>query len=224
MRHLIVGAGEVGTAVHAVLSCAHDTLIRDLDPVDVGTVDVLHICFPWSQEFAGQVKEYVAEYRADLVVVHSTVPPGTCDPHAWVHSPIRGRHPRLAESLFAFVKHFGGARAQAAAADFHAAGVRVQAHGLAADTEAGKVWELIQYGLQIRVQKAIHAWCEEHGLDFDTVYTQMARTYNDGYADLGHHQFLRPVLAHIPGPIGGHCVTENAGLINHPLAHMVTGT
>jgi len=219
-RHLVVGAGEVGTAVHAVLACAHDALIRDVEPVPV-PADVLHICFPWGDGFVEQVGKYVSEHEARLVVVHSTVPPGTCDPYGWVHSPVRGRHPHLAESLYAFVKHFGGLRAAEAAAQWDAAGVRVEVHERAVDTEAGKLWELVQYGLQVAVEKAIYGWCREQGADFDVVYRRMAMSYNDGYAQLGHGRYVRPVLTHMPGPIGGHCVVQNARLLGHPLAELV---
>src|SRR5690606_40778498 len=51
------------------------------------------------------VQRYAAEHGAELVVVHSTVPVGTCDANGWVHSPVRGRHPNLVGGLRKFVKH-----------------------------------------------------------------------------------------------------------------------
>lgn len=221
VSHLVVGAGEVGTAVHAVLSRAHRAALRDLDPVDVHA-EVLDVCIPWQPGFVDTVHRYAEQHEAGLVVVHSTVPVGTCDGNGWVHSPIRGRHPHLDEGVATFVKHFGGDRADVAAKDWDAIdGVRTRVHPRAADTEAGKLWELIQYGVQIRVEQAIHAWCSEHGVDPDIAYRDMAETYNDGYERLGDHRFIRPVLNHVPGPIGGHCVTQNSGLIDHPLAEIV---
>lgn len=192
--------------------------MRDIDP-DGGHADVLHICFPWSERFVSAVAGYVAEHSADLVVVHSTVPVGTCDPHGWVHSPVRGRHPNLEAGIRGFTKHFGGARAAQAADIF--IGVRAALHHRAAETEAGKLWELAQYGIQIHVEKEIHAWCQANDVDFDVVYRQMAQTYNAGWTDLGHPEFVRPVLEHVPGPVGGHCVTQNAALLDHPLADLV---
>lgn len=223
MRHLVVGAGEVGTAVRAVLARAHETDIRDIDPVNV-TAEMLHICIPWSDRFIETVREYAQVHDAGLVVVHSTVPVGTCDSQAWVHSPIRGRHPHLAASLLAFVKHVGGGRAGQAAEVFAAAGVPVQVHERAAETEAGKLWELVQFGLQVRVEQEIHAWCEQRGLDPDVVYRHFAASYNAGYAALDERRFVRPVLDHVPGPIGGHCVSPGARMLDHPLADVVAGS
>lgn len=217
---LVVGAGEVGTALHAVLSRAHPTAIRDLEPVDV-QAEVLHICIPWSDEFVTAVRRYEVEHGAELVVVHSTVPVGTCDPEGWVHSPVRGRHPDLVDSLLTFVKHCGGERAKEAAAVLEDAGIDVAVHGRAAATEAGKLWELAQFGLQVTIEKQIHAWCTENGIDSDVAYRQFAETYNAGYEALGELRFVRPVLRHMPGPIGGHCIRQCSALLDHPLAQMV---
>ena len=217
-RHLVIGAGEVGTALHTVLNTRDVCEIRDVDPIDY-RADVIHIAFPWSDAFVEHVQRYAAEHGAELVVVHSTVPVGTCDANGWVHSPVRGRHPNLVGGLRKFVKHFGGLGAHEAA--LHWPGWS-RVHTFARDTEAGKIWELIQYGVQIRVEKAIHAWCAENNVDFDIVYTEFADTYNDGYTQLGEYDFVRPVLKHMPGPIGGHCVVQNASMIDHPLARIVT--
>lgn len=221
MNHLIIGAGEVGTALYEVLSeCGDPVHIRDIDYV-CGNADVLHICIPWSATFVEEVNNYIVEHGADLVVVHSTVPVGTCDPHRWVHSPVRGKHPHLAEGLRTFAKHFGGLRAPEAAKAFDAMQIPTVLHSLARDTEAGKLWELIQYGVQIQVEKQIHAWCEDHDVDFAVVYTAMAASYNDGWEQLGQPEYVRPILEHVPGPIGGHCIRQNAALIDHPLARLV---
>lgn len=221
MSGLVIGAGEVGTAVHAVLRTAE---LRDVDAdrtIAGRHFDTLHVCIPWSEDFVAIVKGYVDEHTADLVVVHSTVEVGTCDPHGWVHSPIRGRHPHLVAGIHAFTKHFGGARAAEAAVLFDRVGIDVAVHPQAADTEAGKLWELVQYGIQIQVEKAIHAWCEENCVNFDVAYTAMAASYNEGWRALGEERFVRPVLEHIPGPIGGHCVVANARLLDHPLVQLV---
>lgn len=221
---LVIGSGEVGTALYNVLKDAGaDVTLRDTDPVDV-SADVLHVCYPWSGSFVDDTLAYVREHGASLVIVHSTVPPGTCDPQDWVHSPVRGRHPGLEEGLRTFVKHVGGERAlrtRRAARLLTDAGLRVQVHARAAETEAGKVWELVQFGLQVMIEQQVHDWCERYGLNHREVYADFARTYNDGYATLNEHRFIRPILEHVPGPIGGHCVTQNATHIDHSLVRQL---
>lgn len=219
MKQLIIGAGEVGQALHEVITGSD---LRDLeDPETLSRVDVLHIAFPWSEDFAKYVNRYQGMYGADLVIVHSTVPVGTCDPMDWVHSPVRGRHPRLALGLREFTKHFGGTGADVAADFWKGTVGPAWIHGRAAETEAGKLWEMVQFGLQIVVEKEINAWCEELGLDSDEVYREFAATYNDGYRIVGEPQFARPILDHMPGPIGGHCVLKACELIDHGLGRFV---
>jgi hypothetical protein len=212
MTEVIVGMGEVGLALAQVLDVAHT---RDIEPGDPIDADVLHVAFPWSDGFVDACLDYESEYNAGLVVVHSTVPVGTCDPHGWVHSPVRGRHPHLAESLRVFTKHAGGARAAEFVWPFE-----LQIHDRAAETEAGKLWELVQFGLQVRITQAIYEWSAAGGLDPDVVYRQFAETYNAGCERVAP-QFVRPVLDYVPGPIGGHCVAQNSRLIDHPLIDLI---
>lgn len=215
--NLVIGLGEVGEAMASVLGCEG----RDVHEPE-GTADVLHICFPWSSLFVSEVDLYRNRYEADLVIVHSTVPIGTCDPNGWVHSPVRGSHPHLEDGIRTFVKFFGGAQADEAAVIFEAVGIETATIPSAAETEAGKLWELVQFGLQVKIEQAIWDHCLEVGVNPGIVYSLFAHTYNLGYEKLGQGRFVRPVLTHMPGPIGGHCVRQNSALLDHPLARLVT--
>lgn len=216
LPQLVIGLGEVGTAIAAVLGCKG----RDIHEPD-GTADVLHICIPWSPFFVAEVEMYRQSYEADLIIVHSTVPIGTCDPRGWVHSPVRGRHPNIEAGVKMFVKFFGGERADEAAIIFEQLGIETATTPRAAETEAGKLWELVQFGLQVKIEQAIWDHSIELGLNPGIVYGLFAHTYNRGYEALGEKRFVRPVLNHMPGPIGGHCVRQNAALLDHPLARLV---
>lgn len=215
-RQVIIGAGEVGVALREVL----DVELVDING-HIGSAEVLHIAFPWSPTFDLEVKRYAQLYQAELVIVHSTVPPGTCDEYGWVHSPVRGRHPELEAGLRAFTKHAGGAQAERAAEVLRDAGLDVAVTPLAVTTEIGKLWELIAFGLQVAVEHAVYDTCQRYGADHDVAYQQMALTYNHGYAKLGEERFVRPVLDHVEGPIGGHCIVASSWLLDHPLAELI---
>lgn len=210
---LVVGNGEVGSAVAAVLGC------EAVDITSVGEpVDHLHICFPYSVDFLAEVDRYRDLFTPDLLVIHSTVPVGTSAKLDAIHSPVRGRHPDLEEALRVFVKFFAGPRAEDAAT-YWPGPTRIV--GQQATTEAGKLWELLHYGLVIAAQKEMAAWCTQVGADPDIAYREFAETYNAGYATLGDHQFKRPVIEPTDGPIGGHCIIANAAHIDHPLARLL---
>lgn len=219
MKHLVIGAGEVGRAVAEVLEAD----VRDITPDmwDPYLVDMLHICFPYSESFIEDVTEYRRRYEANIVVIHSTVPVGTTRALNACHSPVRGQHPNLVDGIRTFTKFFGGEGAEQAASAFWERGVSSEVVENPETTEAGKLWDLLQYGLSIIAQKEMYRWCEEQGADFDVAYTRFNHTYNQGYEELGKPEVRRPVLQNVPGPIGGHCVIQNAPFIDHLLSKVL---
>lgn len=210
MVHLVVGYGEVGRALGKVLG-KHLYAERRGGTWKGQKVDVVHICFPNSETFSEQVKQF--KNVAPLIIVHSSVPVGTCDKLGVVHSPIRGVHPNLEEGIRTFVKYFGGKKAEEAGLIFFYLGLNTKIFEKAKTTEALKLWDTTQYGRLIMLEKEIHAYCEKNGLDFDAVYTQANIDYNEGYTRLKMPQVVRPYLKHVEGPIGGHCVLPNAKLL-----------
>jgi hypothetical protein len=225
MKHLIVGYGEVGQALHKIFPEAdfYDWKIStsaDMDRLKDIAFDAVHICFPYFNNFEQSVSHYSMYFQDALVIVHSSVPVGTCDRLGVVHSPVRGVHPQLEQGIRTFVKFFGGARAPAAAKIFRDRGIKTMCSDSAADTEALKLWDTTIYGWNILIEKAIHAYCEEHGLDFGIVYKLANLTYNEGYEKLGRPEFKKYVLKDYPGPIGGHCVRENWELLRDPIAEI----
>lgn len=211
MTDLVIGMGEVGRALVEVLGCEG----RDIAPT-YDHADTIHIAYPYHDDFTDLVEAHAVEHAASLVVVHSTVPVGTCDPFGWVHSPVRGRHPDLAEALVTFPKFAGGRRAH----EFTWPGPVVYCP-TAADTEAAKLWELVTFGIQVRICQQITEWSKDNGVDPDIVYRQFAETHNQGVAAMGYPNVIKPVLDYVPGAIGGHCITENAALLDHPLARWI---
>lgn len=220
MKQIVIGLGEVGSAIKKILECdGYDSLTGTL-PMDGKEYDVVHICFPYKNEgFLSQVELYRKVFNPSLVIIHSTVPIGTCDLLDAVHSPVRGIHPHLEEGIRTFVKFFGGRQASTAAGIFRAHGIKTVTTLEARETEALKLWDTTIYGWNILLQKAIKAYCDENGLDFDLVYKLANKTYNEGYAELGRPEFTKYVLKDFPGPIGGHCVQENWDLLEgNPIA------
>lgn len=222
MKQLVIGLGEVGSALQNILGCDGYDVSGPLPPSE--QYDVLHISFPYSDGFVGFTKAYIETFKPSLVVVHSSVPVGTCDKEGWVHSPIRGVHPNLEQGIRTFVKYFGcedAKLADQAAEPFRQQGINCFYCPSAAESEALKLWDTTQYGIQIMLEKHIHAWCEKHGLDSSIIYTHANRTYNLGYTRLGMDHVVRPHLAHMDGPIGGHCVIPNAHLLDSELAKLL---
>lgn len=210
VQNLVVGFGEVGKAVHAIVGGEVHDVAGEFQ--FGGQCKVMHVCFPYFKGFVKEVKKYQKKFQPKLTIIHSTVPLGTSNKCSAVHSPIRGVHPELEKGIRTFVKYFGGKGAKKAAKIFSDLGITTSVVPDSRTTEALKLWDTTQYGVMILLNKEIYKWCKKNKVDFDVVYTSGNETYNDGYARLGRLDVQRPVLKYIPGPIGGHCVTQNAKL------------
>jgi hypothetical protein len=210
MIGMIIGMGEVGKALYKVLSAAHEMHTydtRDSMMVCPNNVDVLHICYGYGPEFDSQTLAYIQTVNPVYTVIHSTVPVGTSQRLGCFHSPVRGVHPHLAESMRMFDTYLAPP-SETLAAYFNAAGMHIYEENSPDNTEAGKLWSLAAYATSILLEKAIYRYCENRGLDFATVYTDFTESYNTGFQNMGRDEFTRPILRHVPGPIGGHCVIQ----------------
>lgn len=225
-----MGAGEVGMGLFDVLNSAYlgRIFIRDVRPNenDLERVDILHITYPYSKHFLRETRKYVRRYRPKVTVIHSSVPVGTTRKLGTpaVHSPIRGKHPKLAEGIRTFVKFFGGEDMKDVRfieQYFAKAGVRTMILSSPEATELGKLMETSQYGWFIVLAKEIKKLCDKLNLNFNEVYTIQNMTYNEGYERLGLTHFNRPVLTPVDGAIGGHCVRENSDLIDSSVTKLI---
>lgn len=235
VKNLIVGCGQVGRALMSVLEApGYDPQAGYMERDGI-TCDTIHVCFPysegerppevstnvWWQNFHKWVRDYQSLFQPKITVIHSTVPIGTSDSLNANHSPIRGRHPQLADSIRAFVKYVGGPQAQEVCAELRSFGIDARPVNSSRDTEAAKLLDLMQFAASIAIEKEIHEFCGRLGLDFDLVYREFNASYNAGYSEMGSGHFVRPVLDHTPGPIGGHCIIQNMKHIDSETARRV---
>ena len=213
MKSVIIGAGEIGTALMGVLEDYHPVLH---DPaiglIARGEFDIMHVCFPFSPAFVQVVGDYQKQFQPKYTVIHSTVPPGTSRELQAIHSPVIGLHPHLEESLTTFVKYLAGEQASEVADYFRRAGMRVYLFDKPETTELLKILDTTFYGLCIEFTKDVKRLAVEHGIPFEawTLYTD---NYNKGYQVLGYPEYTRPNLTPIMKRIGGHCVLPNTTLL-----------
>lgn len=212
MKNLVIGLGQIGTAIQSILEChGHDPYKGVLA---TGEYEAIHICIPYSDSFHEEVMAYKDQFNSNLVIIHSTVPIGTSEILDSISSPCRGVHPNLEKGIRTFVKFFGGRRADEAADIFFDKGVDVVGFEDSRSVEAFKLWDTTMYGWNIILEKAIKEFCDKEDINFDLVYTWANNTYNDGYRKLNMPQYTKYVLEHRDGPIGGHCVIPNLELLD----------
>ena len=223
MRSIIIGLGEVGTALKEVFQDAdpfnfhHKWAGIDLSgsfgDIDA-QVDIMHICIGFNDKFIDTVREYQKKYNPKYTIIHSSVPVGTSAKVDAMHSPIRGLHPHLKSGILTFPKFIGGPGASDVADYFRRAGIKVILFDKAETTEALKLFDTEYYRHCIEFAHRVKIYCDKKGLNFSEVYTIPNQTYNEGYTKLGYPEYVRPVLQPIMKEIGGHCLLPNKKLID----------
>lgn len=224
----ILGNGEIGSSLAKFYK---NPKIKDLKRNDgLDGVDILHICIPYSDKFIKIVEKEIKEINPKLTIVHSTVAPGVTKKLAdkfngmVVHSPVRGTHPHLHKSMKIFVKYIGSDNKKAgilAEKHLNSLGIKTKVFYPSKTTEALKLWDTTQYGWMIILNKEIKKWCDKNGVDFEKVYTDANKSYQEGYKKLDRSEVLRPYLKYMPGKIGGHCVIPNCGILNEKIAKFI---
>ena len=230
---LVIGNGEVGKAIVKVeQESGNKVYIIDQKDKNVKSkissysskkFDVCHICFPYSDNFVNICFNYLERIDTDLVIINSTVKPGTTEDIKSslyydidiVHSPIRGVHPHLYEGVKTFVKYVGGddTAVELACEHFDSLGIETQPVQDSKTSEMLKINCTSQYGYNILLAKMINEMCVKEKVSFKDVYTSSNKTYNEGYAKLGMANVSRPVLYPPEGTIKGHCVAPNFELL-----------
>lgn len=207
---LVVGLGEIGQPLLEILHEAHDAAGRDIEDRPMDGVRVLHLCFPYSSDFVASATRYVSLYEPEVVVVNSTVIPGTSTEIEEksgvpaVYSPVRGKHLQMRDELRHYRKFVAGASAQAVALveeHFAAAGITTQRMASREALELAKLLETTYFGILI-------AWAQE----VDRFTDAVGADYWETTSFFEEIDFLPPV-GFQPGYIGGHCIMPNLELL-----------
>jgi UDP-N-acetyl-D-mannosaminuronic acid dehydrogenase len=211
---LVLGLGEVGSALLEIVkgvyfdSAGYDIRAHEQLP---GSCRVMHVCFPYSDAFVTHVLDYTRLVYPSLVLIESTVPPGTTrtiwknvgsDVHV-VHSPVRGRKADgFKWGLFNYTKFIGAADqegAKMAEEYYKSLGFKTYVCSGPEEAEMAKMIDLAYFGLMLGWNQEMRRIAKDFHLNIDDVlYFLETNTSESG------QRFPRPVYD--GQPIGGHCV------------------
>jgi len=211
MKSLIIGNGEIGSALFEIFHKVHETHVRGFEAVTLEGIEILHIAYPWTEKFVDNTTEYIAEYKPKLTMIHSTVPVGTTEQlgdHV-VNTPERGRFPNLAKEMVGYKKFIGGFDMDdlvLASQYFLACKWPVQIIDDPKITETLKLVSNAHMGLEIAWRQELERW----GIDKDA-YEAWEDSYFHGYIYFGQMNLVRSRMK--PDPIGGHCILHSVDLL-----------
>lgn len=225
---LVIGLGEVGTAIFDLLqeSGKFQVYGLDLDKTKMKatkqkalptSTDIIHVCLPCKDQtkFAEIVANYARRFKPKLLIIESTVPPGTTmnvSNHCAclvAHSPLRGVHKsseHMKWELKRWKKYVGGATSEAAkVADRHyrKLGLKTKILHSCRETELAKLFETTYRAWMITCFQEMHRIARHFEARFDEVA--------DFLADTHRVRLDRPIM--FPDVIGRHCVIPNVELL-----------
>ena len=164
MQSLIIGKGQVGESLHKIIGGE----LLDRHEEKIADIEILHVCFPYTKGFEDEVNRYYLLYKPKYLVIHSTVPVGTTRSLKGYHSPIRGMHPNLVDSLLTFTKYLAP-KNEVLRDYFEGFGIKIYEGDSPEDIEALKLWDTTYYALCIVFEKEVYKYCQENRRDFDIV-------------------------------------------------------
>jgi UDP-N-acetyl-D-mannosaminuronate dehydrogenase len=227
---LVIGLGEIGQALFELLKEEDSFTVYglDLDQTKMraagqdrnklpNKVDTVHICLPCKTQgkFVDTVAKYAKQFKPKLMIINSTVPPGTTKKIQQTctclvaHSPVRGVH-KSAEhmkwEMKRWTKYVGGAdetAAEAARKHFEKMHLNVKTLKSCTETELAKLFETTYRAWMIACFQEMHRISRTSKADFDDVV--------DFLEDTHRVRLDRPIM--FPGFIGGHCLIPNTELL-----------
>ena len=222
---LIVGLGEVGSAIYeiAVEARVYEVYGYDIDPSrsvnDIHeipeSVDYLHICIPFKSlaSFINGVSSYTEKFKPKLVIVHSTVAPGTTRAiHDKLgiqvaYSPIRGKHPNLKKHIRFWTKWVSTLpRGILGEVVMHLKelGLKPKPYVGSPETlELAKLWETVYRAIMIAAWQELMRIAKSVGADMIGVMEFVGEV----------HEVLKDRPIYFPGYIGGHCLIPNTKIL-----------
>ncbi len=233
---LVIGLGQVGRPLYELIKesgkfevYGHDIDVnktRDVAQITSNeSVDVMHICFPFinTEDFVESVIGYINRFNPQLIIINSTVPPGTtqkvyqscCNTESSklqryiVHSPVRGVHKNLEHmkwEIKRWTKYIGGVNMESAIMakkHFEEIGLKTKILRSSLETELAKLFETTYRAWMIVCFQEMHRISRYVGADFEEVV--------DFLEDTHRVRFDRPVM--FPGVIGGHCLIPNTKML-----------
>jgi UDP-N-acetyl-D-mannosaminuronate dehydrogenase len=220
---LIVGLGEVGEPLSEIVSGVYPkTYVYDIKQGERKLpygVDVMHICFPYSQNFIKETVGYVAEVEPKLLLIESTVPPGTTSAISIVvgektlvaHSPVNGRvADGMKFCLYNYTKFIGPASKEAgemAERYYQSLGFKTKVLSSPWETEFAKIIDLAYFAVMLGWNQEMRRITEKFKINFDEIAEFLKDvTIRSGY------RFPRPVYD--GKPIGGHCIIPAVEMLN----------
>lgn len=226
---LVIGLGEIGRTLFEILKSKHFEVygldinatrmlaIQQDQNMIPSKVDIIHICIPFKnqEKFLKIVNSYATKYKPNLLIINSTVIPGTTqkvyeqNKCLVAHSPVRGVHENLNHMIWEmqrWSKYVGGVNSKSTNSTcnhFEKAGLRVKQFKSSKESELAKLFETTYRAWMIACFQEMHRISRTFKADFNDLI--------DFLEDTHLIRLDRPIM--FPDFIAGHCLIPNTELL-----------
>jgi len=234
---MVLGLGEVGEPLYKMLRTTvrtignlvdvHDPAIDWCDRtgyIEEIEYDILHVCFPQSENFVKYMLEYIKKFKPRCVIIHSTLTPGMTrhlgevlkasdipksEIPALVYSPVRGNMTEgMERGLRQYTKYFsfmvpGVIDIGPETVEKHLQDIGFKTE-MVQDTESlewAKILDLGLYGLNIAYYQELERIVTDNAMEYSTIrnFIESTPKESEGRAQR---------VVNYGGYIGGHCVMQ----------------
>jgi hypothetical protein len=222
MINCILGAGQVGSVIKYALKSHTDMF--DVGEWEYNEVDcdILHICIPYSKKFDKTIIKAVEVFKPKIMVIHSTVKPGTSKKFNCLYSPVLGRHSDDFENNSKlYRKMFAGSL------DLYAVVKKefnFNCEYWNEDTdelEFSKIMSTTRMYWELIYNKELSRQCKKLGFSFNNVYHRWTDNYNAGI-EIKHWGWRRTQFNEMTDELpGGHCLRPNIHLVDNLITRII---
>lgn len=233
---MVVGLGEIGEPILQLVSKKGLTIGYDINEKLMNKkkfhryekipTSFLHISIPYDKKFEENVIDLVSKFKPEVIVIHSTIKPGTTEKLQKrlsipvIYSATRGVHKRMIEDLKRYQKFYSvydwAPNASWAKKAFEN---RMKKTGIKTKIMSNP---LVLELAKIVVDTSYYGWLINYAQLSNTIAIQNKIDYDEMWSFADEiHKYLgnRPKM--FPGFIGGHCVIPNLDLMNNETLDLI---
>ena len=219
----ILGAGQVANTLK-------NNITNESTMYDIGQwegeehieCDYLHIAIPYTKGFIRIVENAERIFSPDIMLIHSSVKPGTTKKLKCLYSPVIGRHDDdFKNNVKLYRKFIAGDKASY---DKVSNLFNLQCEYWGENTselEYSKIMSTSRMYWDLMFQKIMQRDCEKYDYDFIQAYHRWTDNYNAGIA-VNHPNWKRPFYLKMETDTpGGHCLKSNIHLVDNELTAII---
>lgn len=222
--NVILGNGQIANVISQVLNDQKFKIYDKGQWENLGVYpecDVFHVTIPYTGLFLDIINQAANLFQPHLLIVHSTVAPGTTEQIMTgnkLYSPVLGRHgDGFLRSVKSYMKFVAGDRRFFGIVE-KIFDINVSYWGEnIAELEYAKVMSTNRMYWELLFNKIIEKDCEKNNYSFEKVNNKWTENYNLGISTL-NPKLQRAIYERMETDTpGGHCLRPNINLVDNAI-------